>query len=98
MNKENNNKEITNDELAQMVAKGFDGVDERFNEVEKKMATKDDLKKLEGKVDKGFKEVKEDIEELTLEVREVNKKLDKPVRTDVHPGGQEEKIKELEAH
>ena len=52
MDKENNNKEITNDELAQMVAKGFDGVDERFNEVEKKMATKDDIKKLDKKLSK----------------------------------------------
>jgi hypothetical protein len=31
-----NNHEVTNEELARMIAKGFEGVDERFNGVDRR--------------------------------------------------------------
>lgn len=40
-------KETTIDDLAQMVAKGFDGVDKRFDDV----ASKDDIKRLDTRLD-----------------------------------------------
>ena len=38
--------EVTNNELAHMIAAGFHGVDERFKDIESRMATKDDLAEL----------------------------------------------------
>ena len=49
--------EITIDDLAAMVKRGFDSMDKRFDAVDKRsdqMATKDDLHALEQKVDAGF--------------------------------------------
>lgn len=51
MTKENN-KGVTLDDLANMVASGFDGVDRKFEDIEKRMVTKDEFRSLEKKVDK----------------------------------------------
>lgn len=40
----------TLDDLASMVAKGFETVDKRFDDVEHKMATKDELNELKQKI------------------------------------------------
>ena len=49
-------EKVTNEELARMVAKGFDGVDQRFDQ----MASKEDLKRLATKED--LEQVKIDLE------------------------------------
>ncbi len=65
MKTKNNNLEVTIDELAIMIGKGFRGVDEQFHKVdlrfdslerrvsniEENMAMKDDIKRLEVKFD-----------------------------------------------
>lgn len=51
-----NNKGTTLDGLANMVARGFEGVDKKFEDIEKKMVTKEEFNtrigSLEKKVDK----------------------------------------------
>ena len=42
----------TLDDLANMVARGFEGVDKKFEDIEKKMVTKDEFRSLSKKVDK----------------------------------------------
>lgn len=59
MTKENK-KGTTLDDLANMVARGFEGVDKRFDNIENRMATKIDLVKVEqrlGKLDYQVDEV-----------------------------------------
>ncbi|OGM98837.1 MAG: hypothetical protein A2817_02875 [Candidatus Yanofskybacteria bacterium RIFCSPHIGHO2_01_FULL_39_8b] len=55
LGKENKNK-ITLEGLANMIARGFEGVDKRFEDIERKIVTKDELNfrfnALEKKVDK----------------------------------------------
>lgn len=46
------NKKVTLEDLAGMVASGFESVDKRFDEIEIKIATKEELSKLEQKVSK----------------------------------------------
>lgn len=46
------NKKVTLEDLAGMVANGFESVDKRFDEIEIKIATKEELSKLEQKVSK----------------------------------------------
>lgn len=43
-------KKVTIEKLATMVQKGFSGVDDRFTEVIGKMATRDDVERLEKEV------------------------------------------------
>lgn len=50
MKKQTRTKKITIDTLAVMVAEGFDGVGKKFDIIEKKMATKKDLKNLEARM------------------------------------------------
>ena len=42
----------TLDDLANMVARGFEGADKKFEDIEKKMVTKDEFRSLAKKVDK----------------------------------------------
>ena len=51
MSKKNNNG-TTLDDLANMVARGFEGVDKKFEDMGGKMVTKDGFRSLEKKVDK----------------------------------------------
>lgn len=51
-------KKMTIDDLAVMVAKGFDGVNTRFNGVEKRL---DEVDKRLNEVEKGIDEVKENL-------------------------------------
>ncbi len=54
-------KNVSNEQLARLIAKGFEGVDNRFNNLESKMATKDDLAELKT-------ELKQDIEDVDLKI------------------------------
>jgi len=61
-------KEITNDQLATMVAKGFDGVDKRFNEVDKRF---NEVDKSFNEVDKRFDRVEKRLAVIEFEITEL---------------------------
>src|SRR3989338_9511271 len=50
----NNNKGTTLDDLANMVAEGFGSVDRRFEDIEKRMVTKDEFNSRLGSLEKKF--------------------------------------------
>ncbi|MCX6790601.1 MAG: hypothetical protein NTV62_00195 [Candidatus Gribaldobacteria bacterium] len=50
-------RETTIDDLASMVQRGFIGVDKKFTDIEKNMATRDEMQK-------GFREVNEKFEQV----------------------------------
>lgn len=47
-----NKKGTTLDKLAGMIARGFENTDKKFEDIEQRMVTKDELRALEKKVDK----------------------------------------------
>ena len=47
-------EKITIDELAVMVQKGFSDIEERFDEMGKQMATKEELRAIEARMNKRF--------------------------------------------
>ena len=56
------NKKMTIDKLAVMVAKGFDSIDNKFESIEKRMATKEDIKNLEKRLEKKIDNVENKLE------------------------------------
>ncbi|HBI16909.1 MAG TPA: hypothetical protein DDY52_02000 [Candidatus Moranbacteria bacterium] len=70
MKVKNNKKEITIDDLALMIAKGFDGTDNKFKSLETEIKTiKSDIAKIKLDIDK----VKSDTQEIKTNL---NKKVD----------------------
>ena len=61
----------TLDDLASMVAKGFDGVDKRFNDIESKMATKDELNQVKVELKAEIVEVKHRVAQVDYHVDEI---------------------------
>ncbi len=61
----------TLDDLADMVASGFESVDKRFEEVEQKMATKEDLKELRVELRGDVNALSKKVDKLDYQVDEV---------------------------
>jgi hypothetical protein len=61
-----NNKDITIDDLAAMIAKGFDDIGGRFNGVDKRF----------DKVDKRFDKIEKDMKLMKLDIEDVRLRLD----------------------
>ncbi len=81
MNKKTTKKEITLDDLALMIAKGFDSVDKRFERVDKRFERVDEhFEKIEKRLDKieadlNKKVDKIDYNTLTYRVEKLEKKF-----------------------
>lgn len=64
-------KQVTNEELARMIAEGFNGVTDEFKGIRASMAT-------------GFEEINEKVEKIDTRLRTVETKLDKALYTEIN--------------
>ncbi len=71
-NSENTKKEITLDDLALMVAKGFNEINEKMDKRFREVAVK--IEETNEKMDRGFREAKTEREDIGADI---NKKVDK---------------------
>ena len=62
---QNNNEKITMEDLAGMVKRGFDRIDERFEKVDKRF----------DRVDTDIKKVSKDVTDLSYKVTQIDKRL-----------------------
>ena len=76
---EKENKKITINDLAIMIADGFEGMGKRINKVEKKMATKKDLESFKLETNNHFNNMETDLKSFKDDKNKSIEKLEKDV-------------------